>query len=64
MCPVPWITLVVAAVAVAYPFGRDLMYLAFLSGEQLSNNIARPLVIGGLAVLVLFGVLEWWIKTR
>jgi len=59
---VPWITLVVAAVAVASPFGRVLIYQAFFSGEQLSNNIAQPLVFAALAILLLLGVLEWWIR--
>jgi hypothetical protein len=59
---VPWITLVVAVVAVVSPLGRDLIYSAFLSGEQLSNNIAQPLAFAALAILLLLGVLEWWMK--
>jgi len=58
----PWITLAVAAVAVASPFGRDLIFLAFFSGEALSNNIMQPFAYMALAVLVLLGAAEWWIR--
>jgi len=58
----PWITLVVAAVAVITPFGRELIFLAFFSGEALSNNIMQPFAYMALAALVLFGTVEWWVR--
>jgi hypothetical protein len=57
----PWITTMVAALLALSPFGQDLFYLAFVSGEQLSRNIARPFLLTGIATLVTFGALEWWI---
>jgi tellurite resistance protein TehA-like permease len=58
----PWITSVATAVALVSPFGQDLIYLAFFSGEQLSRNIAQPFVFIGLAIFVLLGALEFWFK--
>jgi VIT1/CCC1 family predicted Fe2+/Mn2+ transporter len=56
----PWITTVVAALLALSPLGQDLFYLALVSGEQLSRNIARPFLLIGITILVAFGALEWW----
>jgi len=63
----PWITIAVTAVAVITPFGRDFLYLAFYSGEQLSRNIAQGvLTIAGAVVLALAAaeVLARWALRR
>jgi hypothetical protein len=60
----PWFTFVIAAVVALSPPGQDLLYLAFVSNEQLSNNIAQPLVVMTAAILLLAGTLEWWIRRR
>jgi hypothetical protein len=60
----PWITMVLAAVVVLNPLGRDIIYLAFLSGEQLSRNIWQPFAYCGGLVLILLMALEWWIRRR
>jgi len=60
----PWVTVVVAALALFSPPGRTVLYGAFLSNEQLSRNIALPFAIGGIAILVLAGLLEWWMRRR
>lgn len=60
----PWFTFVVVATVVLSPPGRDVLYLAFLSNEQLSNNIAQPLVGMTAAILLAVGALEWWIRRR
>jgi len=59
---VPWITILAAAFALASPLGQDVVYSAFLSGEQLSRNIWQPLFFFALAVVLLLGALEWWIR--
>lgn len=58
----PWITLLLAAILAITPFGRDFIYLAFFSGEQLSRNIAQPIFFMALAVIAAFVLLEWWIR--
>jgi hypothetical protein len=58
----PWITLVLVAVVMLTPFGRDFVYSAFFSGEQLSRNIAQPIVFSGFAIALLLAALEWWIR--
>lgn len=60
----PWFTSVVAAVVALSPPGQDLLYLAFMSNEQLSNNIAQPLVGMTAAILLAAAALEWWIRRR
>jgi hypothetical protein len=57
----PWITLVAAAIAIASPFGQDLFYLAFLSGEQLSRNIAQPFAYAAIAILIVLGAVEYFL---
>jgi hypothetical protein len=46
------------------PFGRNTFFLAFLSGEQLSQNIWQPLYLSAAGVMVAFGVLEWSLRRR
>ena len=60
----PWFTFVVVAVVALSPPGQDLLYLAFLSNEQLSNNIAQPLVGMTATILLVVAALEWWIRRR
>lgn len=58
----PWITLLLAATFAITPWGRDFIYLAFFSGEQLSRNIAQPIFYMALAVVAVLVLLEWWIR--
>ena len=58
----PWISLLLGAVVALNPIGLDFLHSAFLSGEQLSRNIARPIVLSGLAILVLVGMIEWLVR--
>lgn len=60
----PWFTFVVAAVVALSPPGQDLLYLAFISNEQLSNNIAQPLAGMTAAILLVAAALEWWVRRR
>jgi hypothetical protein len=58
----PWISLLLGAVVALNPIGLDFLHSAFLSGEQLSRNIAQPIVFSGLAILVLIGIIEWLVR--
>jgi len=58
----PWISLLLGAVVALNPIGLDFLRSAFLSGEQLSRNIAQPIVLSALAILILVGVIEWLVR--
>lgn len=63
----PWITLLLAAAAVLNPVGLDFLCTAFVSNEQLSRNIAQPIVfmIGGIlggVCLLEFGIRQYLIR--
>lgn len=55
----PWITALLSAAVVLNPMGLDIVYSAFLSGEQLSRNIWAPIAWTGIALLIGTVVLEW-----
>ncbi|CAN5158484.1 hypothetical protein BH10PSE10_BH10PSE10_27660 [soil metagenome] len=65
----PWITMVLAAALVLNSVGLDFLHGAFMSNEQLSRNIARPIVVmtggilGGLCLLE-FGVWQYVVRKR
>ncbi len=58
----PWISMIVAAIAILNPLGQDIIYAAFFSGEQLSRNIWQPIALVAALVLALLIALEWWIR--
>jgi hypothetical protein len=58
----PWIVIVLAAITFLNPIGLEFIHAAFLSGEQLSRNIAQPFVFTALFILVVLGTCEWWLK--
>ncbi|MDD1536759.1 hypothetical protein C7U89_09625 [Bradyrhizobium sp. WBOS4] len=58
----PWISLLLGAVVALNPVGLDFLRSAFFSGEQLSRNIAQPIVFSALAILVLIGIIEWLVR--
>ncbi len=62
MKQLPWISLVLAAIVLLNPVGLGFLRNAFFSGEQLSRNIAQPIVFGVLAVLVALVAVEWWLR--
>ncbi|MCK1737251.1 hypothetical protein IVA79_25545 [Bradyrhizobium sp. 138] len=59
----PWISLLLGAVGVLNPVGLDFLHSAFFAGEQLARNIAQPLVLTALAVIVLVVLLEWLVRS-
>ena len=58
----PWFTMIATAVFFISPFGSDLIYLAFYSGERLSNTLAQFMLEIVAAIVIAFAVSEWGIK--
>lgn len=56
----PWVTTIVALVLTVSPIGQGFVAGA-ISGEALSRNIARPILIGAALLLAVCFVLEAWI---
>lgn len=59
----PWISLLLGAFLALNPIGLDFLHSAFFAGEQLARNIAQPLVLTALAVMVLMVMLEWLMRS-
>ena len=59
----PWISALLTAAVALNPVGLDFLRSAFFAGEQLARNIAQPIVLTAMAILVLTGVLEWLVRT-
>ena len=59
----PWISLLLGVVAALNPVGLDFLHSAFFAGEQLARNIAQPIVLTALAIIVLVAVLEWLVRS-
>ena len=59
---VPWITLAATIVFFLLPFGRDLLYLVFVSGEQLSNSLAQFMLMVVAGIVLALALLEWGVK--
>ncbi|MBB4259659.1 MULTISPECIES: hypothetical protein [unclassified Bradyrhizobium] len=59
----PWISLLLGAVVALNPIGLDFLHSAFFAGEQLARNIAQPIVLIALAVMVLALMLEWLVRS-
>lgn len=58
---VPWLSLLVTAIAVLNPVGMDFLRSAF-SSEKLSRDIARPIVLMVFAGLALLALIEWLVR--
>ncbi len=59
----PWLTALLAAAVALNPLGLDIVYSAFLSGEQLSRNIWKSIALIGMAILAAIVLLEWAVRT-
>jgi len=59
---VPWIALALAALLALNPVGLDFLRGAFWSGEQLSRNIAQPIVFIVIAILVALALIEMLVR--
>ena len=58
----PWISLIVTVVLAASPWGREFLFSAFASGEQLSRNIARPIVLAAGAAMLVLALCEYLLR--
>nr|WP_249790159.1 hypothetical protein [Bradyrhizobium yuanmingense] len=45
------------------PVGLDFLHSAFFAGEQLARNIAQPIMLTALAIIVLVVLLEWLVRS-
>ncbi|MBR0993758.1 hypothetical protein JQ580_23825 [Bradyrhizobium japonicum] len=59
----PWISLLLGAVVVLNPVGLEFLHSAFFASEQLARNIAQPIVLIALAVMVMAVMLEWLMRS-
>jgi hypothetical protein len=59
---VPWITFIIVAVFAVSPFGQSLYHSAFVSGEQLANNIAQFVLMIIVGIAIGLAALEWGVK--
>nr|WP_246732241.1 hypothetical protein [Bradyrhizobium yuanmingense] len=51
------------AIVALNPVGLDFLHSAFFAGEQLARNIAQPIVLTALAIIVLVVLLEWLVRS-
>lgn len=58
---IPWLSLLVAVIAVLNPVGMDFLSSSF-SSERLSRDIARPIVLMVLAALALLALVECLVR--
>lgn len=58
----PWITMLVAALLALNPIGLDFIHSAFFAGEQLTRNIAQPIVMTAALIALAAVALEWLIR--
>ncbi|MFK4382726.1 hypothetical protein ACVWYQ_001158 [Bradyrhizobium sp. USDA 3397] len=59
----PWISLLLGAIVALNPVGLDFLHSAFFAGEQLARNIAQPIVLTALAIIVLVVLFEWLVRS-
>ena len=60
----PWITTGLAAVFGFSPIGQSIFYNAFVSGEQLSRNIAEIFAYSAIGIAAVLAIIEVLIKRR
>ena len=59
----PWLSLLLGVIVALNPVGLDFLHSAFFAGEQLARNIAQPIVLTALAIIVLVVLLEWLVRS-
>ncbi|MCA1525576.1 hypothetical protein I6F46_10760 [Bradyrhizobium yuanmingense] len=59
----PWISLLLGVIVALNPVGLDFLHSAFFAGEQLARNIAQPIMLTALAIIVLVVLLEWLVRS-
>jgi hypothetical protein len=58
----PWMSLLLVALAALNPVGLDFIQTALFSNEQLSRNIAGPIVLMVLAILCALALVEFVVR--
>jgi hypothetical protein len=58
----PWMSLLLIALALLNPIGLDFVRAALFSSEQLSRNIAGPIVLMALAILCALALIEFFVR--
>jgi hypothetical protein len=58
----PWMSLLLVALAALNPVGLDFIQTALFSNEQLSRNIAGPIVLTALAILCALALVEFVVR--
>jgi hypothetical protein len=58
----PWISLLLIVFAALNPIGLDFLRSALFSNEQLSRNIAGPIVLMVLAALCVLALVEFFVR--
>lgn len=58
----PWISLLLIVFAVLNPIGLDFIRTALFSNEQLSRNIAGPIVLMALAAAGVLALIEFVVR--
>ncbi|WP_404546205.1 hypothetical protein [Bradyrhizobium sp. USDA 223] len=56
-------SLLLGAIVALNPVGLDFLHSAFFAGEQLARNIAQPIVLTALAIIVLVVLFEWLVRS-
>ncbi|WP_225124159.1 MULTISPECIES: hypothetical protein [Bradyrhizobium] len=56
-------SLLLGVIVALNPVGLDFLHSAFFAGEQLARNIAQPIVLTALAIIVLVVLLEWLVRS-
>ncbi|WP_271537987.1 MULTISPECIES: hypothetical protein [unclassified Bradyrhizobium] len=56
-------SLLLGAIVALNPVELDFLHSAFFAGEQLARNIAQPIVLTALAIIVLVVLLEWLVRS-
>ncbi|WP_225133840.1 hypothetical protein [Bradyrhizobium yuanmingense] len=56
-------SLLLGVIVALNPVGLDFLHSAFFAGEQLARNIAQPIMLTALAIIVLVVLLEWLVRS-
>jgi hypothetical protein len=60
----PWVSLLLIALAALNPIGLDFIRMALFSNEQLSRNIAGPIVLMALTALCVLALVEFFVRIK
>jgi hypothetical protein len=58
----PWVSLAALGAIALSPVGRDFLWAAFASSEQLSRDIARPIVLAATGASIAAASCEYLLR--